>query len=173
MLSSDLQATYALPRAGLRRQADRTLSPAHLGRLVREAAEGADGWRAIVRFERRRWFRRLALTDSYEIWLLSWLPGQGTGFHDHGDACGAFTVAAGELLETLAVPGSRSLRVRTAATGSVTRFGAQHLHAVSNASSQPAISVHAYSPPLSAMRRYRMTESGLTLVGSERAEQDW
>src|SRR5271165_7200484 len=114
------------------------LSPVQLGRLVCETTAGANGWRSIVRFENRRWFRRLALTDSYEVWLLSWLPGQGTGFHDHGDACGAFTVAAGELLETLAVPGSRSLRVRTAGQASVTRFGGQHLHAVSNASSERA-----------------------------------
>ncbi len=148
------------------------LSAGQLGQLVCETAE-AQGWRAIVRYEHRRWFRRLALTESYEIWLLSWLPGQRTGFHDHGDACGAFTVAAGELLETLALPGSRGIRVRTAAQGSVTRFGGQHLHNVSNASSVTAISVHAYSPPLSAMRRYAMTDDGLKLVGTERAEQDW
>ena len=45
----------------------------------------------------------------------------------------------------------------------MTRFGGQHLHDVSNASAAPAVSVHAYSPPLSAMRRYEMTDSGLAL----------
>jgi hypothetical protein len=151
-----------------------SLRPAELGHLVHAASAAADSWQGVVRFcAERRWYHRLALTAGYEIWLLSWLPGQGTGFHDHGDASGAFAVAAGELAETLAVPGSRRLRSRLAAQGSVTSFGGRHLHAVSNASAEPAISVHAYSPPLSAMRRYEMTESGLVLARTDRAELDW
>ena len=30
-----------------------------------------------------------------QIWLLSWLPGQGTDLHDHGGSAGAFAVARG------------------------------------------------------------------------------
>jgi predicted metal-dependent enzyme (double-stranded beta helix superfamily) len=131
-------------------------------------------WLRVARFTPgRRWFHRLALTADYEIWLLTWLPGQHTGFHDHGDASGAFAIAHGELRETLAAPGSRRVRQRTAAAGSVTRFGGRHLHDVANVTGTPAVSVHAYSPPLSAMRRYEMTSSGLTLVRTDRAEVDW
>ncbi len=156
------------PRAG------GTLSPVELGRLVRATAAAADDWRALVRFtEESRWFHRLALAADFEIWLLSWLPGQRTGFHDHGLACGAFTVTRGNLVETLAVPGSIQFRHRIAAHGSVTTFGGHHLHDVGCDPAEPAISVHAYSPPLSAMRKYQMTGSGLELVGTERAEQDW
>ena len=141
---------------------------------MRAVGEAPETWRAIVQFTRdRRWFRRLALTDDYEIWLLTWLPGQRTGFHDHGDAAGAFTVAQGELRESLASAVASRIRHRTASQGSVTRFGGQHLHEVSNASAAPAVSVHAYSPPLSAMRRYEMTNSGLALVRTDRAEIDW
>ncbi|MGO8957886.1 MAG: cysteine dioxygenase [Streptosporangiaceae bacterium] len=150
------------------------LSPSDLGSLVRATAAAAEDWLAIVRFTAdRRWFHRLTLAAEYEIWLLSWLPGQRTGFHDHGSACGAFTVARGQLLETLGRPGCDRLRQRVATQGSVTRFGGHHLHDVRSNSQEPAISVHAYSPPLSAMRRYEMTGSGLTLFGTERAEQDW
>jgi predicted metal-dependent enzyme (double-stranded beta helix superfamily) len=150
------------------------LSPAELAELVRETAAAEHSWRPIVQFTgERRWFRRLALTTDYEVWLLSWLPGQHTGFHDHGEARGAFAVAHGELLESLAAEGRSHVRHRTAATGSVTSFGSRHLHDVSNAAAAPAISVHAYSPPLTAMRRYEMTASGLALVGTERAETDW
>jgi predicted metal-dependent enzyme (double-stranded beta helix superfamily) len=154
--------------------AGRALSPAELGQLVRATARKGDAWLPVVRFTPdRRWFHRLALTADYEIWLLTWLPGQHTGFHDHGNAAGAFAVAQGELRETLAAPGSSRIRRRTAAAASVTRFGGRHLHDVGNVTAAPAVSVHAYSPPLSAMRRYEMTSAGLTLVRTERAELDW
>jgi predicted metal-dependent enzyme (double-stranded beta helix superfamily) len=159
---------------GGRDGAGRTLSPAELGHLVRATAVARTTWLPIVRFTpSRRWFHRLALTADYEIWLLSWLPGQRTGFHDHGDASGAFAVALGGLRETLATAGSRRVRQRTAAPGSVTSFGERHLHDVGNVAAVPAVSVHAYSPPLSAMRRYEMASSGLALVRTERAELDW
>jgi predicted metal-dependent enzyme (double-stranded beta helix superfamily) len=150
------------------------LSPAQLAEVVRETAAAERSWRSIVQFtEGTRWFRRLALAAEYEVWLLSWLPGQHTGFHDHGEASGAFAVAQGELRESLAAPARHHLRHRTAVAGSVTSFGAEHLHEVSNVAAAPAISVHAYSPPLTAMRRYEMRESGLALVGTDRAEINW
>jgi predicted metal-dependent enzyme (double-stranded beta helix superfamily) len=149
------------------------LSPARLAEIVGETAAAEQSWRSIVRFTEPRWFRRLALTTDYEVWLLSWLPGQQTGFHDHGDASGAFAVAQGDLQESLATPGRSRARHRTAAAGSVTKFGGSHLHNVRNAGAAPAISVHAYSPPLTAMRRYEMTASGLVLVGIQTAEADW
>jgi hypothetical protein len=149
------------------------VSPARLGELASSVA-AAQSWRSILRFTAdRRWYRRLALTDDYEIWLLSWLPGQHTGFHDHGDAAGAFAVAEGEVRESLASPGRRSVKTRTAVTGSVTSFASPHVHDVANVSAEPAISVHAYSPPLAAMRRYEMTSSGLALVRTDVAELDW
>ena len=150
------------------------LSPARLGRLVGEIAAAEQSWRSIVHFSaEHRWYRRLVLAEDHEIWLLSWLPGQHTGFHDHGEARGAFAVAQGELRETLARPGRNRVRNRCASAGSVTTFGAGHLHDVSNATITPAISVHAYSPPLTAMRRYEMTSEGLALVRTDRAELDW
>lgn len=150
------------------------LSPASLAELAGGIAAAPARWQPIVQFsEERRWFRRLELTPEYEIWLLSWLPGQHTGFHDHGEAHGAFAVARGELRETLAAPGSRHIRHRTALAGSVTPFGRSHLHDVSNVAAVPAVSVHAYSPPLTAMRRYEMTAGGLAHVGTDWAETDW
>ncbi len=34
-----------------------------------------------------------------QVWLLSWLPEQGTPLHDHGTSAGAFTVVRGTLTE--------------------------------------------------------------------------
>ena len=65
-----------------------------LAQIVAAIAVRPSGWRDIVRFDAsRRWYQRLELTDDHEVWLLSWLPGQSTGFHDHGGAAGAFAVA--------------------------------------------------------------------------------
>ncbi len=149
------------------------MSSTQLARLVREVADAGE-WPRVVQFSAdKRWYRRLDLTPSYEVWLLAWLPGQHTGFHDHGEANGAFTVVRGELQERLARPGSQDVRRRVARRGSVTAFGARHLHDVGSDSGAPAVSVHAYSPPLTAMRRYEMAPSGLALVRTELAEQDW
>jgi len=154
--------------------ARRQLSSAQLARLVCATSAARQHWQPALRYTSPgRWFHRLALAHDYEIWLLTWLPGQRTGFHDHGDASGAFTVVQGALCETLAWPGSVIVRQRTARAGSVTSFGGQHLHDVRNAGRAPAVSVHAYSPPLAAMRRYELTGSGLTLARTDRAEVDW
>lgn len=162
-----LQAT-AVRRAG------RTLGPPQLGELVRAIAASPQSWRPIVRFTAdRRWFHRLALAGDYEVWLLSWLPGQRTGFHDHGDAAGAFAVTQGELCESVAAAGRSRVRHRVAGPGSATCFGGRHLHEVGNVSASPAVSVHAYSPPLAAMRRYEMTSAGLRLLRTDRAGPDW
>jgi hypothetical protein len=170
---TQMTSQHSSRRAGTYR-AGASLSPVRLGELAGSVAAAGDGWRSIVRYTGpRRWFHRLELTADYEIWLLSWLPGQHTGFHDHGDASGAFAVAQGELLETVAAVGSRRVLHRVATAGAMTSFGGQHLHDVGNVCAAPAISVHAYSPPLSAMRRYDMTDSGVIHVRTDSAELDW
>jgi predicted metal-dependent enzyme (double-stranded beta helix superfamily) len=151
-----------------------TLSPARLDQMVAGLAGSPAAWSELLRFDpARRFYRRLELTTGYEVWLLSWLPGQATGFHDHGEAAGAFAVAHGQLLERAAVPGRRRIRSAGMLAGTVRSFGPAHVHDVSNVAAGPAISIHAYSPPLTAMRRYAMTPAGLIQTAAQSAEQDW
>ncbi len=72
----------------------------------------SDGWLKRVRLStERRWYERLHHGVDYDIWLISWMPGQSTGFHDHGESAGAFVVATGLLEEHL--PGQQEAsRVR-------------------------------------------------------------
>jgi hypothetical protein len=151
------------------------LSRAQLSEIAAGTAARADDWRDLVCYNpARRWYRRMELRQEYEVWLLSWQPGQGTGFHDHGGSAGAFAVALGALQEHT-VRGSagriREVAVRTITAGGVRAFGPRFVHHVANHSAGPAVSVHAYSPPLPRMRRYELTPTGLRYTGTEPAEQ--
>lgn len=150
------------------------VSPASLRAIVASVASAPGQWAHLVRFSAgHRWYCRLEEAAGHEVWLLAWLPGQQTGFHDHGAARGAFAVAEGELLESTARVGETAVTGRVLRAGAVRSFGPACLHDVRNASARPAVSVHAYSPPLSLMRRYEMTAAGPVLAATETAEADW
>ncbi len=147
-----------------------TLGQARLRRLVTDIAARQEQWLSLVRYtEGERWYQRLARDDDHEVWLLSWLPGQGTGFHDHGGSSGAFAVALGSLQEWTAPGGRPSPVAATRAQGEVRAFGSWYVHHVINASAKPAVSVHAYSPPLEYMRRFEFSPDGLLRITTERA----
>ena len=124
-----LSETGTRSPAGLSRAA---LSLAQLSRLVACTAAQSGRWRDLVRYDpARRWYRRLELTGEYEVWLLSWRPGQGTGYHDHGGSRGAFAVALGELQEQT-VRGRAAVTARSVAAGGVRSFGPRFVHQVVN-----------------------------------------
>jgi predicted metal-dependent enzyme (double-stranded beta helix superfamily) len=115
----------------------------------------SDGWMDKVRLRaERRWYERLYHGPDHDIWVISWLPGQSTGFHDHGASSGAFVVATGILEEQR--PGERT---RVIHPGKPHAFGPDYTHDVRNVSLAPAISIHAYSPPLSEMNEYELDGS--------------
>jgi mannose-6-phosphate isomerase-like protein (cupin superfamily) len=138
-----------------------------LAEIARSLAERPDEWLHRVRLSADgRWYERLHHDDDHEVWLISWLPGQSTGFHDHGESAGAFSVVLGSLEEC--EPGE----TRTVDAGESCAFGPDYVHDVRNASGAPAVSVHVYSPPLSTMTRYERTAEGLVAVAVEQTE-DW
>jgi len=107
----------------------------------------------------QRWHRRIHHDRSVDIWLISWLPSQGTELHDHGGSAGALTVVRGELAEACYV-GDGALRERRHPAGRSIGFGSQHVHDVRNLSEAPAVSVHAYSRPLALMNYYELSGRG-------------
>jgi mannose-6-phosphate isomerase-like protein (cupin superfamily) len=137
---------------------------AHARRLAADPAE----WAAKLHFDTaERWYTRLTNAGGYEAWLLTWLPGQQTGWHDHGGSAGAFVVVSGRLRED-SVHGVRRL---TAGLGR--QFDARHVHRVGNDGSAPAVSVHVYAPALTSMTRYEMVGGSLRRLAVERAGADW
>jgi predicted metal-dependent enzyme (double-stranded beta helix superfamily) len=149
------------------------LTPRQLAAEVRRLTSSPAEWVARVRLDPEgRWYEQIRVDDMLELWLISWLPGQSTGFHDHGGANGAFGVVWGELDEHVAVRGVAGA-ANPVPAGRVRSFGPRHVHDVRNSSAgSVAVSVHAYSPPLSAMTRYDPTPGGLVAFRTEGAE-DW
>jgi predicted metal-dependent enzyme (double-stranded beta helix superfamily) len=144
------------------------VSPAKLARITMRAANYHPAWLGLVQYDTsQRFYRRLELRDDYEVWLLTWLAGQQTGFHDHGASAGAFTVAMGCLSERSALAGIPAPSGRMIAQGGVRAFGPHYVHDVRNESALPAVSVHAYSPPLSSMQHYDISPGGLLQASVE------
>jgi hypothetical protein len=121
-----------------------------LARLTRLfATRGADELHQAARFDPvEPWRLRLAATDQVEVWLQTWTPWQGTGPHGHDGSAGAYTVLLGELTGTWRTDRGRA-RQAVRAAGSGASFGADGVHSLQNRGAIEAISVHAFSPPLS------------------------
>ena len=148
-------------------------TPEELANIVSLIASSA-GWMDRVRLRAdRRWYDRLYHGPDYDIWVICWLPGQSTGFHDHGASSGAFVVATGTLEEHR--PGERT---RVIPPDKPRAFGPDYTHDVRNVTLAPAISIHAYSPPLSEMNEYQLDGSQLVpregaSGNAETLDQEW
>src|SRR5271156_5392565 len=121
-----------------------------------------------------RWFARLHGDDDVDVWLISWVPGHRTELHDHGGSLGALTLLSGSLDE-FRWDGER-LRCKRLEAGDQAGFPLGWVHdvvwaptgpgpsatspAVTSLSETqgPSLSVHAYSPPLTVMSYYEVTD---------------
>ena len=143
-------------------------TPEELADIVWRFAS-SDGWLDRVRLHaEHRWYERVYQAADHDIWVISWMPKQSTGFHDHGESSGAFVVATGMLEERR--PGEEPLVIPA---GTSRAFGPEYAHDVRNVSLAPAVSIHAYSPPLTDMNEYELNGDQLVLRGraSARAEK--
>jgi predicted metal-dependent enzyme (double-stranded beta helix superfamily) len=140
----------------------RQLAVPALRDLVTEIAANPSEWADRVRFDlTERFYVRLRRTDDVEVWLICWDIGQDTLLHDHGGSAGAFTVARGSLFEDFGAVDRPGLRTRRHGAGDVVGFGVGYLHNLVNVSTEPTVSIHAYSPPLRAMNFYCWLPTGM------------
>jgi predicted metal-dependent enzyme (double-stranded beta helix superfamily) len=171
---------------------DPTVPPAPTGpaALAAALAAASDRWLGRVRYRPlSRWTQLLETADAaallhpdlhrdlvgVQIWVLSWLPGQGTPLHDHGRSAGAFAVVRGELTERIVSTGPAGLHETTARLGvdRMRQFGAHYVHQVTNEDGEPAVSVHVYTPALREMNTYDVDGGRLLRTGTEKAGVDW
>jgi predicted metal-dependent enzyme (double-stranded beta helix superfamily) len=166
-------STMIQPMSSVSVQPGPLLGARQLADVVRQMAASPAEWLNRVRLNPAgRWYERIHLDDNYEVWVISWLPGQATGFHDHGGSSGAFSVVWGTLTERRVLGGETPGQVlaRPVEAGGLRSFGPRYIHDVHNAAaSAVAVSVHAYSPPLPEMTRYDLTPGGLVQRETEGA----
>jgi hypothetical protein len=99
-----------------------------------------------------RRYLRLLETASYDAWLIAWGSTGIAQLHDHGRSRGAVRVADGELVETFTDARRRSpLRSRVIGPDTTLAVPSTCIHEVWNPGPAQALSVHVYSPPLTAM----------------------
>jgi hypothetical protein len=142
-----------------------SLSPRALSALLETIAARPRLWEACVRHEESsRWYGSLYRDDVVDLWLLTWQQDNSTDLHDHGGSSGAFRVMSGALSEDRPVPrpsGTSLVRARRS-VGETVAFGPGLVHDVHNVDLAPAVSLHVYSPPLTAMTYYDVAGNRLT-----------
>jgi predicted metal-dependent enzyme (double-stranded beta helix superfamily) len=147
--------------------------------FLTQLAEQRRLWEPLITFDPwSRHYVQLANQSGVEAWLLTWLPGQGTEWHDHGGSAGAFLPVRGALTERLAMvqrDGPPRIRpeVRSVGTSMLRPFGTKHVHRVTNEGTEPAVSLHVYAPALVEMNEYAVDGDRLRLVAAQRAGQSW
>lgn len=149
----------------------RTLDVGQLRTLTRSIAARNDLWQPLVRFQQSgRWWTRLDAPNGVDVWLITWLPSQGTELHDHGDSSAAFTVVSGTITE-FRPHLDGALVPQEFSTGQTQTVDPGDLHDVLNAGKEPAVTIHAYSVPLTRMTYWTRTADG-TLVPARVVETD-
>ena len=83
-----------------------------------------------------------------------------TGFHDHDLSAGALSVVRGARPRGAPRARRRARQPRTLSAGQSLTFAASDIHRVSHAGSEPAVTLHAYSPPLWRMGAYEVSPDG-------------
>lgn len=131
-----------------------------LAKLVEAVGDDPTIWEPLIVVDPDRRRYRLAYEDDrLDLWVLSWMPGQATGLHDHGISSVALTAIQGEVMEQHLVIGEQP-RERILSPGAVHTGPAGYIHAVRHHDGEPALTIHAYSPPLGQVGQYRARPDG-------------
>jgi hypothetical protein len=138
----------------------RDLDRDELRALVGAIAAQPERWRPLVRHGGgERHFEQLWRDDHVDVWVISWTNGSDTGFHDHDVSQGAVAVVDGQVIEERLAVGTAPLEIRHAA-GTAFDFDASHVHRMRQDMEAPAVTIHAYSPPLWRMGAYAIAADG-------------
>jgi predicted metal-dependent enzyme (double-stranded beta helix superfamily) len=157
------------------RPTGRDLTDAELITVATQVATRPELWSECVSHDpEHRTYEQLLRDEHLDVWLLCWSRDHDTGFHDHDLSAGAVAVAAGSVREERLVLG-RSVDApisRLAHAGSSFCFGASDIHRVLHAGNGPAVTIHAYSPPLTRMGSYTVEPSGQLRRHAVSSEQE-
>jgi predicted metal-dependent enzyme (double-stranded beta helix superfamily) len=127
--------------------------------LVTSLAADPRTWSHLVRHDpSQRVFERLIDEPEVEAWLICWMPGHDTGFHDHDLSSGAVTVVSGAVCEERL--GLGQTRSNVYGPGESFDFTSSEIHRVTHSGAAATVTVHAYSPRLRRMGAYAVASDG-------------
>ena len=148
------------------------LGPGELCELVTSLAPMTALWEPLLVCDAARRRYRLLFEDRrLDIWVLSWMPGQATGYHDHGISNVALTALQGSVLEQQIRLRGPDVR-RELRPGPVQSGPAGYIHSVTHLSGRPAATLHAYSPPLLEVGQYRAGSAGELVRESQHGRRE-
>jgi quercetin dioxygenase-like cupin family protein len=137
-----------------------SLSPLELEQFAVHLAEDVERWQHLVRHaDDVRVYEQIWDDPEVNAWLICWSEDQDTGFHDHDESTAGIAVIAGQVRED-------RLRVGAPPTSQVVRAGSsftvppEAIHRVLHSGRAPAVTIHAYSPPLVRSGAYRTGPHG-------------
>ena len=109
-------------------------------------------------------------TESVNAWVIRWTEAADTGFHDHDESGAGIAVVAGSVREDRLALCAAPRRRRFHA-GETFAVAPVAIHRVLHAGTGPAVTIHAYSPPLSRTGAYRVGPDGVLERESQPFEQ--
>ncbi len=139
----------------------RALEPTAAAELALELARDTAKWEHLVRHDPdQRVFAPLDAGPYAGAWLICWMPGHDTGFHDHDHSSGAVTVVSGQVREER-IGSNWQVTGTTYEAGDVFSFVAGDIHRMLHVGTEPAVSIHVYSPKLQVMGAYAFGQGGM------------
>jgi predicted metal-dependent enzyme (double-stranded beta helix superfamily) len=149
-----------------------SMSAAQLEQVAVAIRERPELWEPllVVDPDRRR-YRLLYEDERTDIWVLCWMPGQSTGFHDHDRSDVGIALARGMVIEKqLRLPtGAHTLELRP---GDARQGPAGYIHSIAHGEGAPAVTIHCYSPPLMKVGQYRVDEQGILRRDGEHGRRE-
>jgi hypothetical protein len=140
---------------------DGLLSPDELEEVALAMADQLELWEPLVRVDAsRRRYELMYEDERMDAWVLSWMPGQATGYHDHYISGVGIAVAAGGVREDLLVYRGDDIALHLR-TGDSRRGGPGYIHRVRHDAGEPAVTIHVYSPRLDWVGQYRLGDDGV------------
>jgi quercetin dioxygenase-like cupin family protein len=137
-----------------------SLSLPELERFAAALAADRDRWGHLVRHsDDVRAYAQIWDDDEVNAWVICWSRDQDTGFHDHDASGAAIAVISGCVREDRLTLGGPP-RVREVGAGTTFTVPPVAIHRVLHAGHGPAVTIHAYSPPLRRTGAYRVGGGG-------------
>jgi hypothetical protein len=133
-----------------------------LRNLAESLGKNPSGWRHLVRHDPvERVFERVVDEPEVEGWLICWMPGHDTGFHDHDVSSGAVTVLGGQVLEERLTVGRGGTLATMYCAGQTFDFSPADIHRVTHTGGEPTVTLHVYSPRIVRPGAYTVSADGV------------